>query len=147
MERHPHSPRGIRAIGAAMLIAGALLLQACATTEGPKERMADRLAFVERFTGPPVDSFHFWDMKRFEVLGEHALMVWTTIDDAYLITVERPCNGLVFARGVGLSSTQRRVHQRFDTVNFDNQRCDIAGIRPVDGDALRDAQMAGEYDW
>ena len=138
---------GLRATGMAALLTSAVLLAGCATTDGPDERRARRYDFVQQFAGPPVESFHFWDMKRFEVLGDYDLMVWTTIDDAYLITVERPCPGLVFAGAVGLSSTQRRVHQRFDTVNFDQQRCRISLIREIDGDALRDAQRSGEYDW
>lgn len=137
----------LRAAGTVAMFAGALMLGACASNGGPDERMARRHDFVQQFAGPPVESFHFWDMKRFEVLGDYDLMVWTTLEDAYLITVERPCPGLVFAKGVGLSSTQRRVHQRFDTVNFDQQRCDIQQIRELDGKALRQAQMAGEYDW
>jgi len=137
----------LRAAGTAALVCGALLLAACAGRGGPDESMARRYDFVQRFAGPPVDSFHFWDMKRFEVLGDYDLVVWTTLDDAYLIRVERPCTGLVFTKAVGLSSTQRRVHQRFDTVNFDRQRCGIEEIRTVDGRALRQAQMAGEFDW
>ena len=143
---NPYPPR-LRAAALAAMGAAALLLAACASNGGPDERRARRFDFVQQFAGPPVDSFHFWELKRFEVLGEHGLVVWTTLDDAYLITVQRPCSGLVFANAISLSSTQRRVHQRFDTVNFDLQRCDIALIREVDGRALRQAQMAGEYDW
>ena len=119
----------------------ALSLAACASAgRAPAERMSDRLALYQAHAGAPVERFQFWDMKRFEVLGETTLAVWTTIDDAWLITVMRPCVGLEFAHGIGISSTQRHVNQRFDTVNFDNQRCRIAEIRPVDGAALERAE-------
>ena len=127
--------------GAAVAVLAALLASACASTRAPPlERMGERYALYDRFAGPPVDKFRFWDMKRFEVLGENALAVWTTIDDAWLITVANPCDGLEFANSVGLSSTNRHVYQRFDTVSFDAQRCRIREIRPVDGDALEAAE-------
>jgi len=127
--------------GATIAVVSAMLASACASTRAPPlERMGERYALFERFAGPPVDKFRFWDMKRFEVLGENALAVWTTVDDAWLITVMNPCDGLEFANSVGLSSTNRHVYQRFDTVQFDQQRCRIREIRPVDGDALEAAE-------
>ena len=37
-----------------------------------------------------------------------------------------------------LSSTMNRVQSRFDYVEFDDQRCRIIEIHPVDADAVRD---------
>ncbi|HET6603859.1 MAG TPA: DUF6491 family protein [Xanthomonadaceae bacterium] len=126
------------------VLATGIALTACARGSGeyrgPEARMADRLAFYERFAGPPVDSFHFWQLLRFETLGEYTVAVWPTLDEAYLVQVRKPCQGLEFAQSIGLSSTQHRVHQRFDTVSFREQKCRIAQIRPVDGLALKRAE-------
>jgi hypothetical protein len=127
--------RTIPVLGAAL--AALALASSCASSgPGPDERMSERLALFERHAGPPVDKFRFWDMKRFEVLGDYTVAVWTTIDDAWLITVMAPCTGLEYANSIGLSSTQRQVYQRFDVVQFDDQRCRIREIRSVDGRAL-----------
>lgn len=143
MEAKGQGRRLARARGVLLAVGAAVSVAACAGSGGPAERRAERLAEYERHAGAPVDSFHFWDMKRFEVLGERQLAVWTTIDDAWLLTVRKPCPGLEFASAVGIGSTQRRVSARFDTVNFDGMRCQIETIRPVDGDALQDARLAG----
>jgi hypothetical protein len=71
--------------------------------------------------------------------------VWTTLHDAYLIEVDAPCTGLEFAQTIGLSSTNKRVHRRFDAVLLENQRCRIERIVEVDGRGLRAARREGKY--
>ncbi len=113
-----------------------LALAACASVT-PRERLADRLAEYEAVAGAPVDSFHFLSMHSWELLGPQEVAVWTRINDAWLIRVDRPCNGLEFTAAIGVSSTASRVTRRFDYVEFENQRCRIDEIRPVDGKALK----------
>ena len=43
---------------------------------------------------------------------------------------------------VGLSSTAQRVYRRFDDVIFEQQRCRIDEIRPIDVKALKAATAA-----
>ncbi len=117
-------------------IAVAVVLAAC-TTPGPRERQAARLAEFESVAGAPVERFHFWDLQRWEVLGPYEIAVWTRVNEAWLIRVNRPCAGLEFAQTIGLSSNQNMVSTRFDAVLFDRQRCNIREIRPVDGKALK----------
>lgn len=127
-----------------MLIPLIAVLAACASSgASPDQRRSDRLALLEEFAGAPVSRFDFWDMKRFEVLGEYEVAVWTTINDAWLIRVRKPCTGLEFAQGLGLTSTNRTVYRNFDAVVFGDQRCRIAEIRPVDGAALKRARRNG----
>ena len=129
----------LRSLGALAL----LLASGCATSlPGPAERMAKRLAEVERHAGAPVEQFHFWDMDRWETLGRFAIAVWTNPNEAYLITVRPPCAGLDFADAVGVTSTGRRVSQQFDFVTFEHQRCRIAQIRPVDVKGLKAERRA-----
>lgn len=113
-----------------------LSLTACAGP-GPRERMAERLLEFERHAGAPVRDFHFWDIDHWEALGADTIVVWTRVNEAWLIRVKRPCNGLEYASVVGLSSTNNRVSRSFDAVLFEHQRCRIDEIRPVDGRALK----------
>jgi len=127
------------ALRAALAIGLIAVLAACATP-GPRERQAARLAEFEAVAGEPVESFHFWDMQRWELLGPLSVAVWTRVNEAWLIHVDKPCVGLEFAQAIALTSTQNRVSRRFDAVRFENERCRIREIRPVDGKALRAAR-------
>jgi hypothetical protein len=118
------------------------VLGACASP-GPRERDAMRLDQFMEAAGPPVESFQFVRMHRWQGLGRDAVAVWTRLNQIYLIRVEQPCLGLEFARSIGLSSSVGRVSRRFDAVSFENQRCRIEEIRPVDYDQLRRLQRAG----
>ena len=128
-----------RLLALSLLTALGLALTACASM-GPGERMSQRLALYQDAASEPVKSFHFWQMHRWEPLGREHLAVWTRLDTAYLIEVQAPCSGLDFTQTVGLSSTQNRVFSKFDDVRFENQRCRIAEIRPVDVAALKQAE-------
>ena len=134
---------GLRSLGAFAL----LLASGCASAlPGPAERAAKRLGEVEAHSGAPIEEFHFWQMDRWESLGREAIAVWTNPNEAYLITVRKPCVGLDFANGVGVTSTGRRVNRRFDYVTFEQQRCQIAEIRPVDVKGLKAERRANAGD-
>lgn len=127
-----------------VLAASILALAACATPGAgdPQSREAAQLERYRQFAGEPVRDFHFWNLDRWEVLGETDLVVWTNPREAYLLHVQRPCTGLDFANTIALTSTQQRVYARFDAVLFENQRCRIAEIRAVDGKAYKAARRA-----
>lgn len=122
----------------AVLTAALLALGACATDGlGPRERELARFERFERFAGPPVDSFRFWKLDRWESLGPDSVAIWTRPDEAWLLTVRQPCHGLEFAMAIGLSSTVNRVSRLHDEVRFEQQRCRIEQIRPIDVRAMR----------
>lgn len=133
-----------RVVATAVLGFAGLALAGCASV-GPTERMSQRLDLYQDVAQAPVKSFHFWQMYRWEPLGREHLAVWTRLDTAFLIEVQKPCSGLDFAHVVGLSSTQNRVYSRFDDVRFDDQRCRIAQIRPVDVAALKAAEKSVKH--
>lgn len=107
---------------------------------GPADRDAAQLERYRAFAGAPVKDFHFWQLDRWEVLGDLELVVWTSPREAYLLQLQRPCTGLTFANTIALTSTQQRVYSRFDSVLFENQRCRISEIRGVDGKAYKAAR-------
>jgi hypothetical protein len=93
----------------------------------------ENLERFEKYAGAPIDEFEFWSLYKWQLVGPEKVVVWSTINDAYLVTVEKPCPGLEFARGIGVTSKQRHiVSAKFDEVTYGKGRCQIAEIRPID---------------
>ena len=111
---------------AAVVAAPAAFAQTRATQQKNLERF-------EKYAGAPIDEFDFWSLYKYQRVGPEKVVVWSTINDAYLISVAKPCAGLEFARGIGVTSKQRHiVSAKFDDVTYGNGRCQITEIRPID---------------
>ena len=103
---------------------------AFAQTRATQQKNLERF---EKYAGAPIDEFDFWSLYKYQLVGPEKVVVWSTVNDAYLISVAKPCVGLEFARGIGVTSKQRRiVSRKFDYVTYGNGRCQIAEIRPID---------------
>jgi len=120
-----------------------LALAAFAACSSIPRAQRDREA-LERYmdyAGPPVDSFSYLGrFTGFQTLGQYQLVVFTGVNDAYLLTLSPPCSDLQFANGIGFTSTAHTVYKGFDQVRFGRERCRIAEIRPVNYRELRKAQ-------
>jgi hypothetical protein len=115
------------------------MLAACSAF-GSRESDEQVFNRYHEFAGPPVDKFaYFGRISGWQSLGRDALVVYTGVNDAYLLTVAPPCNDLTFANRIGLTSTGSTVSARFDSVLVDDRRCQITQIRPVDYAAVRRA--------
>lgn len=121
----------------------ATALAGCASTP----QQAEPTAKVQRYlnhAGEPVNSFSmFGHVNGWNALDGDRLVVWTGVNDAYLLSVDATCMNLQFANRIGITSTTgNRVQSGFDYVRFDdgftNQRCRITEIRPVDYDSVRE---------
>ena len=126
------------------LIASLVLavLASCAMAD-TKEHQADELARFRSFAGAPVDEFHMVDVFQTQIVGDTNVVVWPTINTAYLLTVDKPCNNLSFAHGFAVTQEQKmKVSKAFDFVKFGNQRCRITEIQPVDYKAMLKADKA-----
>lgn len=81
----------------------------------------------------PVDEFGFWSLYKWQLVGPDKVVVWSTIKDAYLLTVESPCTRLQWAHGIGVTSqASHKVMRRLDAVVADGDRCRILSIQPID---------------
>lgn len=117
----------IAAIAIASLVAAPA---AIADTRATQQKNLERF---EKYAGDPIEEFDFWSLYKWQLVGPEKVVVWSTINDAYLITVAKPCPGLEFAGGIGVTSKQRRiVSRKFDYVTYGNGRCQIMEIRPID---------------
>jgi hypothetical protein len=127
-----------------ILLAALAAVTACS---GMRHRESDQVT-LERYmdySGQPVESFSY--LGRFDswrALGRNKLVVWTGLNDAYLLTVQEPCQDLQFAQRIGLTSTTGSVHRGFDSVRLGrHEQCRITEIRPVNYKDLRAAERAG----
>lgn len=119
-----------------MFAAGFLLLavvSAGAAHAQTRATQTERLDRFMKYAGEPINEFQFWSMYKWELVGPLKVVVWPTINDAYLLTVDEPCPGLEWAKGIGVTSKQTHfVSRRFDYVTYGNGRCKINEIRPLD---------------
>ena len=119
-----------------------LALAACAS-QAPRNE-SPRLALYRAHAGAPVASFrYFGRMDGWESFGERTLAVWTHPNEAYLLDLDTPCDGLDFAIAIGLTSHTGSVSARFDDVIVHEPGphvpCRIQTIRPLDVAAIRAA--------
>ncbi|WP_440223361.1 DUF6491 family protein [Dokdonella sp. MW10] len=92
------------------------------------------------FLGQPVEQFQFFNLQKWELVGEDKVIVWPRLNDAFLLTVDKPCRELEWAQSIGITSTANRVSRRFDSVKAGADTCRIQEIRPLDYKAFQVAR-------
>lgn len=129
---------------AGLLLSGALLLVGGAQADTPETQQKN----LERFTPylqKPVDQFNFWSMYKWQLVGPDKVVVWTTINDAYLLTVDTPCTELQWTNNVGVTSqASHTVMRRMDAVIAGKDRCRIVEIQPVDYKRMQQERGKGD---
>lgn len=126
-------------LGWSILLAVAVLTGCAGTAHREsKQETVDRYM---AYAGTPVDNFSYLgSFSGWNSLGRDKLVVWTSVNRAYLLTVEPTCRDLEFAERIDLTSTGSTV-TRFDRVRFRNgfhrDSCRITEIRPVDYGRMR----------
>jgi hypothetical protein len=127
------------------VILAAVLASACATTGGGPESMIkrsdDRLAKYEPYVGEPVDGFTAFHYDSWEPINRTQLVLRTTMNEAYLLTVDGTCTDLPFAQTIGVTTTGSQV-TKFDKVLVRGHRCLIRQIQPIDVRQMRADQRA-----
>ena len=123
-----------------------LCLAACASI-GAKLSDNERLEIYRSHAGEPVRSFtDLGNLHSWTALGESALAVWVTPNQAYLLELDRRCENLNFAQTVGFTGTAGTVLAGLDNVvvrgsDRPNFPCGINQIRPLDVKALKTAEQ------
>ncbi|MGH8299289.1 MAG: DUF6491 family protein [Steroidobacteraceae bacterium] len=116
----------------ACLLVAAAVLTACSSIPLKQREAAERARF-EAYAGKPVDHFTWLtDYNGWEPISPNQLVLWTDINEAYLITVFQPCTDLMFARRISLHPTADTVYAHFDSVHVGRWKCMIDTIQPVD---------------
>ena len=118
--------------GRAACVALAMLSIASAGAQTRKTQQ-ENLERFEKYAGAPIDQFEFWSLYKWQLVGPEKVVVWPTINDAYLLTVDSPCPGLEWAKTIGVTSKQRHiVSSKFDYVTYGRGQCQISEIRPIE---------------
>ncbi len=117
---------------ACILLVAALLAAGCSGIPR-RERDQEQLERYMRYAGEPVDHItYLGHYDNWQSVSRYQLVLWTNINDAYLITVRPPCEDLQFAQRIGITQTASTISSRFDAVLVKHWRCQISEIRPVD---------------
>lgn len=121
----------------AMILAAACAVFASSAFAQTREAQQDQLDKYLEAAAAPVDKFTFYKLQKWELVGDNRIVVWTRVNQAYLLTVEDPCVELPWTPSIALTSSARQVRVRFDYVLVDKgRRCQITEIRPLAKDVL-----------
>ena len=121
----------------ATILAAACAVFASSAFAQTREAQQDQLDKYLEAAAAPVDKFTFYKLQKWELVGDNRIVVWTRVNQAYLLTVEDPCVELPWTPSIALTSSARQVRVRFDYVLVDKgRRCQITEIRPLAKDVL-----------
>jgi len=122
---------------ALVLLSAALITAACSGIPR-RERDQETLDRYLRYAGPPVNHItYLGHYDNWQSVSRYQIVLWTGINDAYLITVRSPCENLQFANRVGITQTANTISSRLDAILVKGWRCQISEIRPIDYLRLR----------
>ena len=107
------------------------------------DRYEQRRVFVSQFAGEPRSSVSFMRNYDFEPLGQHSLLLYESINRAYLLEIEDFCPELTSALAIGINNKTSTLSAKFDSVHVRGRQCRILEIRPVDVKAMKAAQKQG----
>ncbi len=128
----------VASIGLAAMLASGL---AQAQT---RERQQEALEGYLPYAGAPIESFQFWNLTQWELVGPEKVVVWPRLQEAYLLTVDAPCSELEWAKAIAVTSSVHRVTARFDSVKAGRDTCRINEIRPIDIKRQRAERKVGK---
>jgi hypothetical protein len=120
-----------------VLLVAALITAACSGIPR-RDRDQEALDRYLRYAGPPIDHItYLGHYDNWQSVSRYQVVLWTGINDAYLITVRSPCENLQFAQRIGITQTANTISSKFDAITVKGWRCQIAEIRPIDYKKLR----------
>jgi hypothetical protein len=127
---------------ACVLLVAALLAAGCSGIPR-RQRDQEQLDRYLRYAGDPVDHItYLGHYDNWQSVSRYQVVLWTNINDAYLITVRPPCEDLQFAQRIGITQTASTISSRFDAVLVKHWRCQISEIRPIDYLRMKKDQRA-----
>jgi hypothetical protein len=108
----------------------AVVASGCAS--GLSRSSGDRvLERYEPYIGEPIRGFTAFRMQSWQPVSRNQLILWTSINDAYLLTITNNCPDLMFTDTVRVTSTASQI-STLDQVRVRGDRCPIQKIQPID---------------
>jgi len=114
----------------ALLMALSLLSAGCAA-DVARMKTETTIERYRPYVGGPIDNFTVYNFNGWELAGHNQVVIWTGVNEAYLLTVWDTCPNLDFAQGIGISSTNHAI-SRSETLRVGRDSCPIQSIRPID---------------
>jgi hypothetical protein len=108
----------------------AAVASGCAS--GLSRSSGDRvLERYEPYLGEPIREFTAFRPQSWQSVSRSQLILWTSISEAYLLTISNNCPDLMFTDSVRVTSTGSRI-STLDQVLVRGNRCPIQKIQPID---------------
>jgi hypothetical protein len=85
----------------------------------------------EPYIGEPIRGFTAFRTQSWQPVSRSQLILWTSINDAYLLTISNNCPDLMFTDSVRVTSTASNI-STLDQVLVRGDRCPIQKIQPID---------------
>ncbi len=125
------SPRTARRVARTTLAAALLALSAACA--GGLARKDDAAQFrYQDYAGDPVDTVDTMGrVTGWSSVSRTQLVIWTGLNEAWLLKVWDSCRDLTFADSIAVSRSGSKI-TKFDKVLVGEERCQISEIRPVD---------------
>lgn len=111
-------------------VVATLTLAACASSL-PRVSEESATERYQNYAGQPVDRFTAFNITGWTALSRDKLVIWTGVNEAWLLTVWNNCQDLQFAERIRLKRTGASV-TRSDMVLVGRDQCPISEIRPID---------------
>lgn len=118
----------------ALLLAAALAAGCAAGTAVSRSDQA--IGKYEPYIGEPVKRFSAFRIDSWQSVDRNRLILWTGINEAWLITVGGTCPDLMFADTIRVTSTGREI-STFEKVIVRRDTCLIDRIQPIDVRRMR----------
>ena len=109
----------------------AVIASACASSGLQRSRGEQILERYDGYIGEPVRGFTAFRQESWQPVSRNQLILWTSINDAYLLTISNNCPDLMFTNAVSVSSTTSEI-STLDFVTVRGDRCAIQKIQPID---------------
>ena len=127
-----------------MLALALIAVVASGCASGLSRTRSDQvLARYEPYVGEEIRGFTAFRQHSWQPVSRNQLILWTTINDAYLLTISNNCPDLMFSNAIGVSSTVSEI-STMEHVTVRGDRCPIQKIQPIDIRAYKRDREANE---
>lgn len=88
------------------------------------------------YAGEPIERFTAFDIDGWTPVDRNRVVLWTGVNEAFLVKVWDNCRDLQFADAIAVTRTASSV-SRFESLRVGADRCPISEIRRVDVKQMR----------
>jgi hypothetical protein len=108
----------------------------------PRVEHSETLDRYLDYAGEPIDRATSFRLDSWELVGRDRIVLWTGVNEAYLVTVWDTCRDLQFTQHIRVVTGIDNQISRFDKVMVGRDTCPIKEIRPIDVRQMKADQAA-----